>query len=187
LYTRSKTQFEGFVNAGLVLNRYVQILTLLLRLRQCCDHPFLVLGRERSDKEFDTEISRFMTRFTARVTENASDGGFSQGPSLEYLTGLADELRKKNGSGNSADQGASNDGNNQCPICLSPPEAAVLSECGHLYCRYNHLFLFVFVRLLIQTDSCVVVMLSFLTGSVYGQYLMVKVVPNVRFVVVICQ
>ena len=31
LYNRSKTQFEGFVKQGLVLNKYVQILTLLLR------------------------------------------------------------------------------------------------------------------------------------------------------------
>lgn len=37
--------FPGFVSAGNVMNRYATILLLLLRLRQACDHPFLVLGR----------------------------------------------------------------------------------------------------------------------------------------------
>ncbi|KAA0160119.1 hypothetical protein FNF28_05547 [Cafeteria roenbergensis] len=45
IYSRSKATFEGFEAAGTVLNQYAVILSLLVRLRQACDHPFLVLGR----------------------------------------------------------------------------------------------------------------------------------------------
>ncbi|CAM9686210.1 unnamed protein product [Ascophyllum nodosum] len=44
LKQRSKVEFEGYVAAGTVMKSYIAILTLLLRLRQACNHPFLVLG-----------------------------------------------------------------------------------------------------------------------------------------------
>jgi SNF2 family DNA or RNA helicase len=43
LYKKSKVKFDKFVEQGKVLHNYASILELLLRLRQCCDHPFLVL------------------------------------------------------------------------------------------------------------------------------------------------
>ncbi|CAM9793791.1 unnamed protein product, partial [Ectocarpus fasciculatus] len=45
LKKRSKIEFEGYVAAGTVMKSYIAILTLLLRLRQACNHPFLVLGK----------------------------------------------------------------------------------------------------------------------------------------------
>jgi hypothetical protein len=44
LYNRSKIRFQDFVAAGSVLSHYAQIFTLLLRLRQACLHPFLVIA-----------------------------------------------------------------------------------------------------------------------------------------------
>lgn len=38
-----QVKFDQFVEQGRVLHNYASILELLLRLRQCCDHPFLVL------------------------------------------------------------------------------------------------------------------------------------------------
>ncbi|GAB2274661.1 DNA repair protein rad5a [Dionaea muscipula] len=43
LFKRSKVKFDQFVEQGRVLHNYASILELLLRLRQCCDHPFLVM------------------------------------------------------------------------------------------------------------------------------------------------
>lgn len=43
LFKRSKVKFDQFVEQGRVLYNYASILELLLRLRQCCDHPFLVM------------------------------------------------------------------------------------------------------------------------------------------------
>ncbi|GAB2294479.1 DNA repair protein rad5b [Dionaea muscipula] len=45
LFKRSKVQFDQFVAQGKVLHNYASILELLLRLRQCCNHPFLVMSR----------------------------------------------------------------------------------------------------------------------------------------------
>lgn len=38
-----QVKFDQFVEQGKVLHNYASILELLLRLRQCCDHPFLVM------------------------------------------------------------------------------------------------------------------------------------------------
>lgn len=38
-----QVKFDKFVEQGRVLHNYASILELLLRLRQCCDHPFLVM------------------------------------------------------------------------------------------------------------------------------------------------
>ncbi|XP_028777137.1 DNA repair protein RAD5A-like, partial [Neltuma alba] len=43
LFKRSKVKFDQFVEQGRILHNYASILELLLRLRQCCDHPFLVM------------------------------------------------------------------------------------------------------------------------------------------------
>lgn len=54
LYSRSKLQFDGIVATGNARTRMTAIWTLLLRLRQTCDHPFLVLGRpDKGSSESD--------------------------------------------------------------------------------------------------------------------------------------
>jgi DNA repair protein RAD5 len=88
VFTKSQTKLEGFLKQGVVLNRYVQILTLLLRLRQTCDHPYLVLGRARSTDEFAAEIQRFLTKFTSRL--DLSD---PSGPSLSFVQQVTASIR----------------------------------------------------------------------------------------------
>jgi SNF2 family DNA or RNA helicase len=63
LYKRSRAEFEGFVSQGVALSKYIQILTLLLRLRQACDHPYLVLGKGRTEKDFE-EVCDALIFFT---------------------------------------------------------------------------------------------------------------------------
>lgn len=41
-----QVQFDQFVAEGKVLHNYANILELLLRLRQCCNHPYLVMRLE---------------------------------------------------------------------------------------------------------------------------------------------
>ena len=42
LYTQSQVQFDGYLQAGTVLNNYAHVFDLLIRLRQAVDHPWLV-------------------------------------------------------------------------------------------------------------------------------------------------
>eukprot|EP00041_Stephanoeca_diplocostata_P035931 m.1285333 g.1285333 ORF g.1285333 m.1285333 type:complete len:982 (-) comp24780_c0_seq32:2645-5590(-) len=45
IYGRVKSKFDEFVEAGSILNHYANILEMLLRLRQACDHPCLTLKK----------------------------------------------------------------------------------------------------------------------------------------------
>ena len=47
LWENAKTKFNKYVQVGTVLHNYAHILELLLRLRQACDHPNLVLPPRR--------------------------------------------------------------------------------------------------------------------------------------------
>ncbi|CAM0883343.1 unnamed protein product [Alopecurus aequalis] len=48
LEAESRAQFKEYAAAGTVKQNYVNILLMLLRLRQACDHPHLVKGHESS-------------------------------------------------------------------------------------------------------------------------------------------
>ncbi|KAI9119540.1 hypothetical protein K1719_009416 [Acacia pycnantha] len=56
LFRKSKHQFDQYVGQGKVLSNYANILELLLRLRQCCNHPFLITSRGDSKKPVDFDI-----------------------------------------------------------------------------------------------------------------------------------
>ncbi|XP_024359379.1 helicase-like transcription factor CHR28 [Physcomitrium patens] len=49
LETESRAQFQMYAAAGTVQNNYVNILWMLLRLRQACDHPMLVKKCAKSE------------------------------------------------------------------------------------------------------------------------------------------
>ena len=92
VYTRSKTQIEGYVREGSILNKYIQVLTLLLRLRQACDHPYLCVGRGKTEKEWESDIARFIQRFAAK---NISSGkGENGGVSMDYIAEVGQTLKK---------------------------------------------------------------------------------------------
>ena len=91
VYTRSKTQIEGYVKEGSILNKYIQVLTLLLRLRQACDHPYLCVGRGRTEKEWEGDIARFISRFAAK---NLGGKGENGGMSVEYIAEVGETLKK---------------------------------------------------------------------------------------------
>ena len=43
LYTQSRANFDQYVNEGVLLNNYAHIFDLLTKLRQACDHPYLIV------------------------------------------------------------------------------------------------------------------------------------------------
>ncbi|KAG8064093.1 hypothetical protein GUJ93_ZPchr0004g39654 [Zizania palustris] len=118
LFNRSKVQFDKFVAQGSVLSNYANILELLLRLRQCCDHPFLVISR--ADTQKYTDIDKLAQRFLEGVQSGSVRP--SAPPSLAYIEEVVEEIR----------QGATT----ECPICLeSASDDPVLTPCAHRMCR----------------------------------------------------
>ncbi|PKA47564.1 Putative SWI/SNF-related matrix-associated actin-dependent regulator [Apostasia shenzhenica] len=117
LFKRSKVKFDQFVEQGRVLHNYASILELLLRLRQCCDHPFLVMSRGDT-KEF-ADLNKLAKRFL-KGSKDCLSGDSSAVLSKAYVMEVVEELSK---------------GEGECPICLEAYEDAVLTPCAHRLCR----------------------------------------------------
>lgn len=118
LFKRSKVKFDQFVEQGRVLHNYASILELLLRLRQCCDHPYLVLSR--GDTQEFSDLDKLAKRFL-KGGRDAMEGQSKDAPSHAYIQEVVEELRK-------GEQG-------ECPICLEAFEDSVLTPCAHRLCR----------------------------------------------------
>ncbi|KAK1310831.1 hypothetical protein QJS10_CPA08g00521 [Acorus calamus] len=115
LFKRSKVKFDQFVEQGRVLHNYASILELLLRLRQCCDHPFLVMSRG------DTQEFSDLNKLAKRFLKGGQDADSNDVPSRAYIQEVVEDIRK-------GEKG-------ECPICLEAFEDAVLTPCAHRLCR----------------------------------------------------
>ncbi|KAG2722109.1 hypothetical protein I3760_02G114900 [Carya illinoinensis] len=117
LFKRSKVQFDQFVAQGKVLHNYANILELLLRLRQCCNHPFLVMSRADSQKY--TDLSKLARRFLE--TNSNSTTANQTVPTHAYVEEVVEGIRRGE--------------NTECPICLEYADDPVLTPCAHKMCR----------------------------------------------------
>uniref|UniRef100_A0A7N0UMJ6 DNA/RNA helicase protein n=1 Tax=Kalanchoe fedtschenkoi TaxID=63787 RepID=A0A7N0UMJ6_KALFE len=117
LYNKSKVKFDQFVEQGRVLHNYASILELLLRLRQCCDHPFLVMSR--GDTKEYSDLNKLAKRFL-KYDGDSLDKELGA-PSRAYIKEVVEDIQK-------GEQG-------ECPICLEAFEDAVLTPCAHRLCR----------------------------------------------------
>ncbi|KAL8511434.1 hypothetical protein ACS0TY_018008 [Phlomoides rotata] len=97
----SRAQFAEYAAAGTVKQNYINILLMLLRLRQACDHPLLVKGFNSNAK---------------------------MASSIEMIKNLPPE--KQSFFLNCLEASLA-----ICGICNDPPEDAVVTECGHVFCN----------------------------------------------------
>ncbi|KAA8515310.1 hypothetical protein F0562_018460 [Nyssa sinensis] len=96
-----RVQFAEYAAAGTVKQNYVNILLMLLRLRQACDHPLLVKGYDSSSVcRSSVEMAKKLPREELVCLLNC----------LEASLAI-------------------------CGICNDPPEDAVVSSCGHVFCN----------------------------------------------------
>ncbi|GFZ03097.1 SNF2 domain-containing protein [Actinidia rufa] len=101
LETDSRAQFAEYAAAGTVKQNYVNILLMLLRLRQACDHPLLVRGRNSSSAwRSSIEVAKKLPREKQSCLLNCSEASLAI-----------------------------------CGICNDPPEDAVVTNCGHVFCN----------------------------------------------------
>ncbi|KAI9397816.1 hypothetical protein POPTR_003G083400v4 [Populus trichocarpa] len=142
LFRRSKVQFDEFVAQGKVLHNYASVLELLLRLRQCCNHPFLVMSR--ADIQRYEELNKYARRFVetnsnfstprqSAATEacieevveairHASSATIRQSaPTPAYIEEVVEGIRRGE--------------NTECPICMESADDPVLTPCVHRMCR----------------------------------------------------
>jgi len=110
IFFKSKTKFDSFCAKGNLLSNYASIFQLLMRLRQACDHPFLVLSKRDSEVESGKpEESKKQDDFSIEELENLvqtfvrAEGG----PSQSYAKKLIQDLIEGEDS-------------LECPFCLQP-------------------------------------------------------------------
>lgn len=158
LFTQSKAQFDGFESSGSISANFAAILVLLLRLRQACDHPYLVLGgsRKRGSSSggsirttHESKAVRFVNRLYQKCMESqqrqqagSSGDGAARTLGATSATGAAgggEQLQLNEKAIRSLLEELSKPGGmegRECPICFdAPPEDPVLTKCGHMYCR----------------------------------------------------
>ncbi|KAJ8431928.1 hypothetical protein Cgig2_023737 [Carnegiea gigantea] len=100
LEAESRSQFKAYAAAGTVNQNYANILLMILRLRQACDHPLLVKGfSSYSARKTNLEKARRLPKH--RLIKLLNEFG---GPSV------------------------------LCNLCSDPPEDAVITICGHVFC-----------------------------------------------------
>lgn len=97
---------QKFQDEGTVRQNYVNILWMLLRLRQACNHPWLVRGSQHSYQRAST-MATGEAAAAKRLAANTRD-------TLTSI--LTDNLT-------------------ECVVCNDVPEEPVASICGHVYCR----------------------------------------------------
>ncbi|KAK8608124.1 hypothetical protein V6N13_023555 [Hibiscus sabdariffa] len=117
LFKGSKVQFDQFVAQGKVLHNDASILKVLLRLRQCCNHPFLVMSRADSQQYSNLNIlaRRFLETHSDSITPNQNV------PIKAYIEEVVDGIHMGE--------------NTECPICLESTDDPVLTPCAHRMCR----------------------------------------------------
>ncbi|XP_031493852.1 helicase-like transcription factor CHR28 isoform X2 [Nymphaea colorata] len=99
LEAESRLEFKAYADEGTVNQNYANILLLLLRLRQACDHPLLVKDYRSSNK------------LSAEAAQKHPN---------DMLMNLLKHLESSSAI---------------CAICSDPPEDAVITICGHIFCN----------------------------------------------------
>ncbi|KAI0790352.1 SNF2 family N-terminal domain-containing protein [Abortiporus biennis] len=137
--TRSQEKFNRFLRAGTVLKNYHQVLVLLLRLRQICSHPALITegcdafirpGEDEKSCNRKGELARATRLVSAQFVQNVKRK--IKEAILERMAAEKEVLSNAYFDVKSAD--ATIDGE-ECPICYDNYTDAVVTACGHVFCR----------------------------------------------------
>ncbi|CAG9314918.1 unnamed protein product [Blepharisma stoltei] len=106
LFNHTKARFRSLISQGRLKSYISSVFELLLRLRQLCNHPFLIMNKN------DADPLESIDKFFNKVVENTSEN---------YINELVDKIK----------QGEAMD----CPVCLDMIDDAVITKCGHFMCR----------------------------------------------------
>ncbi|ANM59557.1 unnamed protein product [Arabidopsis thaliana] len=85
LYKVSKTTFDGYIQAGTLMNNYAHIFGLLIRLRQAVDHPYLVSYSSPSGANANL----------LDANKNEKECGFGHDPSKDYFVTSSEHQASK--------------------------------------------------------------------------------------------
>ncbi|OLL25146.1 DNA repair protein RAD5 [Neolecta irregularis DAH-3] len=122
IYTRAKQTFTANVKAGTILKNYTTILSMILRLRQCCDHPSLV--KQTVDTIDDGDVA-------------PNDDGLIDDAALSNLVANFNSQDKadKNTFGTAVIEKIKQGSLDECPYCFEPIMEETITPCWHMACK----------------------------------------------------
>ena len=139
-YARLQAEYRGkmeeFAAAGTVSSNYVNLLHMLLRLRQACNHPSLV-GGVRAAETDATSISNRSERADTPIRKNDTDTRVSvpTGARVAVPASATAAARRLPAALRGMMRAVAEHGRCVCSICGDPPsDPTVASCCARLFC-----------------------------------------------------
>ncbi|GAA6022649.1 hypothetical protein JCM8202_005034 [Rhodotorula sphaerocarpa] len=128
LETRAQQKFNKFLKAGTVMRNYSHILVLLLRLRQVCVHPALIIDAEQTLVKKE-ELKQAIKKDAARAEQEVG---------VAFVAALRKKLLNAAIERIEAERKGAAIAEDECAICVEPYEqtegSAVVTRCGHIFC-----------------------------------------------------
>jgi DNA repair protein RAD5 len=156
LLDKSVSQFEEFIVAGIESKSWLQIFSLLQRLRQACDHLALTVNPRISQDVLESSCTTIQTEFESKSGQaNDTDEASAKDNFLDELlhtfnSNESNEIEDESGDkksltysenmAHSLTQTINSNSlnlNDDCPICLDKPpkDDFAITPCAHVFCR----------------------------------------------------
>ncbi|KAF9956368.1 DNA helicase rad5 [Modicella reniformis] len=121
LFKHGKTKFNHYCRAGTVLKNYASIFQLLVRLRQVCDHPLLVVGKAKPTDSSEGTLA-------------SKDGPILLEELMAKFSGDSDQTEPTFGASVMQNLMSTSE-TSECPVCFEDMADGVLMPCMHAVCR----------------------------------------------------
>ncbi|KAI9267417.1 SNF2 family N-terminal domain-containing protein [Sporodiniella umbellata] len=144
VYSDSETKFSYFCQAGQLGKNYASIFQLLIRLRQICCHPYLML-----QNAYKTGTKEIKSEGQDVLLENLIAGHYkkpfspSENNEHTYRLSVLQNLLSMQQNGISATDSVTKAITenslpavpDECPICFESPDSMIAMPCMHMACR----------------------------------------------------
>ncbi|KAK8807049.1 hypothetical protein WA158_003808 [Blastocystis sp. Blastoise] len=152
IYICAKAQYKQFIFRGVVKNKYTRMLTLLLFLRQACDHPYLLIHGNQVHvlEDLNSHGNEDIRLIGSDTNLNNGDNRGNSSINIEhelnthafieniyrYIYGGEYESKAEDGYLESTvhDLNTTGINNFECPVCLETSSPAML-QCAHFVCN----------------------------------------------------
>ncbi|KAI8971401.1 P-loop containing nucleoside triphosphate hydrolase protein [Pilobolus umbonatus] len=145
IYNDSNTKFSYFCQAGTLGHNYASIFQLLIRLRQICCHPYLVLkghkdDRVESESGHGIKLEDLIKKRLGGSDDMADNDTLNSNNRNFELNVLQDmlALQQRSSPDHHIDTDIKEDISSfpsECPICFEGVETIIAMPCMHMACR----------------------------------------------------
>ncbi|KAK4687537.1 hypothetical protein P7C73_g2588, partial [Tremellales sp. Uapishka_1] len=136
---RARVRFNKFLRQGTVLKNYSVVLVLLLRLRQLCNHPYLLKRKSGEPIDInDLTVSDEDLFGDLDGGHHSTDGDLERAVALmgqDFVDKVQQKMKDKaRALGKNADEDEGDDNEDCCPVCFDTFTDERITSCAHSFC-----------------------------------------------------